>query len=174
MNTFTARFLRFAERADQLNFLVCKALLVGFFFLQTLIVILRYLFSVGFVELQNAVSYGFAAFCVLIIPLALRANKHVRVDVFRIALGPRACRRLDVGAILILLFPVFFIALWNVTPVVLYSWSILEGSRDTGGLPGYFIVLTALPLMCLLMFIQGLAIVFDKSLMDPLEEKGPV
>lgn len=81
--TSSGRFSSFAHQVDRLNYAVCAILLMAVFGTQTLVVVLRYLFAIGFVELQNFVSYGFAAFCVLTIPLALRADKHVRVDVFR-------------------------------------------------------------------------------------------
>jgi TRAP-type mannitol/chloroaromatic compound transport system permease small subunit len=139
---------------------------------QTLAVVLRYLFSIGFVELQNFINYCFAAFCVLIIPLALRRDKHVRVDVFRAGMSSGTARNADVLAIVFLLSPVFGLALWHATPVILYSWSVLEGSRDPGGLPGYFVVLTALPIMCASMLIQGLAIWIDRSLIHDTHEKS--
>ena len=157
-------FLRFARLADKATFYVCIFCLISVFLSQTLVVVLRYLFAIGFVELQNFVTYAFAVFCVLAVPLAIRADKHVRVDVFRDRLNLSIARRFDNIAIIILLFPVFGFALYHAMPLVIYSWSIIEGSRDTGGLPGYFIVLTALPLMCILMLIQGLAILLDDGL----------
>ncbi len=125
---------------------------------------MRYLFAIGFIELQNFISYGFAVFSVLVIPLALRTDQHVRVDIFRARMTPKIMRRSDLIAIIALLLPVFGLTLWKSLPIVIYSWSIFEGSRDTGGLPGYFIVLTALPVMCVLMIVQGAAILTDKSI----------
>lgn len=161
---FRTGFLRFAATLDRLTYAVCMVLLVTIFATQTFIVTLRYLFAIGFVELQNLVTYGFAAFCVLVVPLALRSNDHVRVDIFQSKLDPKSARAADIIAIIVFLAPVFILTLWYAMPLVLYSWSIFEGSRDVGGLPGYFVVLTALPTMCILMIVQGFAIILDKNL----------
>ena len=164
-------FLRLAAILDRANAAICVTGLVAVFLAQPLVVLLRYLFAIGFVELQNFVTYAFAAFCVLSVPLALRSDKHVRVDVFRDRLSRASARLFDNVAILFLLIPVFGFALYHSMPLVIYSWSILEGSRDTGGLPGYFLVLTALPVMCLLLIIQGVAIVVDRTLIHSASDE---
>ena len=131
---------------------------------QILVVVLRYLFNIGFIELQDLVTYCFAMLCILSIPNALRTNEHVRVDIFRAAQTMVTARRVDQVAILFFLLPVFALTLWFALPLVTYSWSIFEGSRETGGLPGFFIVLTALPVSCCLILIQGIAIALDRNL----------
>jgi len=157
-------FLGVAQNAHRIVTTVCCILLFSFFLAQIVAIALRYLFAIGFVELQNFISYGFAIFSVLAIPLALRTDKHVRVDVLRDRMTPALMRRVDVIAIIVLLLPVFGMTLWKSLPIVSYSWSILEGSRDTGGLPGYFVVLTALPVLCVLMIVQGIAVLLDRSI----------
>ncbi len=37
------------------------------------------------------------------------------------------------------------------------SWAVREGSRDPGGLPGWYLVKSLLPLSAGLLFLQGLA-----------------
>lgn len=159
-------FCRFAGVLHQSVRALCALLLLSICVAQISVVVLRYLFAIGFVELQNFVSYGFAAFCVLVVPLAVRTDEHVRVDVLSSQLTPHYRRWADILAIVICLFPVFGLTLWYATPIVIYSWSILEGSRDTGGLPGYFIVLTALPLSCILMIVEGIVILIDRRIVS--------
>lgn len=170
-SAYKRAFLRFARHAHNVTFSLCIACLVLMFAAQTLVVVLRYLFAIGFVELQNLITYLFAIFCTLTVPLALRTNRHVRVDVYRERLANSTARHLDNLAILFFLMPVFGLALFHAMPIVRYSWSIFEGSRDTGGLPGYFIVLTALPITCVLMIVQGVAILIDAKLIhsEPVE-----
>jgi len=151
-------FLRLVGRLHQLNTGLCLGLLSVIFCTQITIVILRYLFKIGFIELQDLVTYCFAAFCVLAIPIAFRNDGHVRVDIFREMQSGVAVRRVDLFAIFVFLLPVFTITLWYSLPLVGYSWSILEGSRETGGLPGFFVVTTALPISCMLIILQGLAL----------------
>jgi TRAP-type mannitol/chloroaromatic compound transport system permease small subunit len=152
------RFAAFANWLHRLNAIICGILLLTVFTGQMAVVTLRYAFSTGFLELQDIVAYAFAALVVLSVPLALRADRHVRVDVFRNNQSPARQRAIDRLAIVFLLLPVFVLTLYFAMPGILYSWSIREGSIETGGLPGYFIVKTALPTACILMVLQGLAL----------------
>lgn len=133
---------------------LCLVLLGTMFFGQIVIVLLRYLMGVGFLELQDSVSYAFAAVVVLSIPLALVNDRHVRVDVFRERFSAGVNRWIDRTSHLFLTVPVFVLLLWNAWPFVANSWSILEGSRETGGLPGRFLVKTCLVVFPLLFLIQ--------------------
>jgi len=121
------------------------------------VVILRYVFGLGFIELQDAVAYGFAALVVLGLPVAWREEAHVRVDVLRARQSPALRRLTDRIGILALLIPFFALVIWWVWPDIRYSWSIREASVETGGLPGLFLVKSCLPLACALMILQGLA-----------------
>jgi TRAP-type mannitol/chloroaromatic compound transport system permease small subunit len=124
---------------------------------QVTIVLMRYVLGVGFLELQDAVSYSFACLVVLTIPLAMRADRHVRVDGLREKL-PRSWQRgMDGAGHLVFTLPVFGLLLWNAWPLIASSWSILEGSRETGGLPGLFLVKTTVIVMCLLVLLIALA-----------------
>ena len=43
-------------------------------------------------------------------------------------------------------------------PYVLESWVQLEQSREAGGLPGLFLLKTVIPVFCVLLLAQGLAL----------------
>lgn len=136
---------------------LCAALLLWVASGELLVVVLRYVFGVGFLELQDSVAYAFGALAVLAIPLAVHDDAHVRVDVLRERQGSTARRRTDLAAFALFLVPVFGFALWSVWPEIVFSWSIREGSVETGGLPGYFLVKSVLPLASLLTILQGAA-----------------
>jgi len=38
------------------------------------------------------------------------------------------------------------------------SWELLEGSREAGGLPGVFLLKSAIPAMAVLLALQGLSL----------------
>ena len=151
-------FLRLADLLHRVTAGVCTLLLLVLFAAQTVVVLLRYVFGIGFLELQGVVSYSFALLAVLAIPIALRLDRHVRVDVIRRMQSPGTARRFDGVGILGFLAPLFILTLVYVFPDILYSWSIREGAIETGGLPGYFLVKTGLPLACVLMLVQGAAL----------------
>lgn len=135
---------------------LCMAFATVVFLGQLTMVLMRYLLGVGFVELQDAVSYSFAALVALSVAVAFDADKHVRVDVFRQNWNETTNRRIDWLGDLVLTLPVFGILLWTGFPLVRSSWAILEGSRETGGLPGLFIVKTCLIILPALVVLLAL------------------
>ncbi|HHS94260.1 MAG TPA: TRAP transporter small permease subunit [Rhodobacterales bacterium] len=147
------------EIADRLHRAVLGVSLALFgvmFAAQMVIVLLRYIMGVGFLELQDLVTYSFSALVVLTIPLALRLNRHVRVDILRAGLGARANARIDRAGHILFTLPVFGLLTWNALPLVRESWAIFEGSRETGGLGGLFIVKTTVIVMSLLVLFIAL------------------
>lgn len=147
-----------ADAADKVTHMTCVVLIAVIFAVLLTVVVLRYVFGMGFLQLQEVATYAFAAFVVLGVPVAYRADAHVRVDILRNAMTPVTARRIDLAAFTLLVIPVFGVALWDVRMDIAYAWSIREGSLETGGLPGYFLVKTMLPVACVLMILQGLAL----------------
>lgn len=144
----------------QLTGRVCISLLSILVITEIFIVLLRYVFGIGFLPLQNLASYSFSALVVLGIPYALAREAHVRVDILREHQSPQLKRIIDIMAVSLLLIPIFSLIFYTVMPDIQYSWEILEGSKETGGLPGLFLIKTALPVSCVLMIIQGIALLF--------------
>lgn len=122
---------------------------------QLVVVLMRYVMGVGFLELQDLVTYSFASLAVLSIPLALRSDRHVRVDILRAGFTARINARIDRWGHVLFTFPVFGLMLWNAWPLVAGSWAIHEGSRETGGLPGLFLVKSTVLVLCVLVILQA-------------------
>lgn len=146
-----------AARVHRVTRAICQVFLGLLVLGQLAVVILRYVFGMGFIELQDAVAYAFAALVVLALPVAWAEDAHVRVDVLRVGQGPRTREWTDRVGVVLLLIPFFALTIWHVWPAISYSWSIHEGSVETGGLPGLYLVKTCLPLACVLMILQGVA-----------------
>ena len=121
------------------------------------IVVLRYGFGAGHIALQDLASYAFAVFLVFSVPVCLARDGHVRVEVLSERLGAAYARRADQVAFVAFLLPVFGLAVWAYWPELSYSWRIGEASVETGGLPGLFLVKTALPVAAVLTIVQGFA-----------------
>lgn len=124
-------------------------------------VILRYVYGVGFLKLHDIALYSFSCLVVFSIVYTFGLNEHVRVDVFREKQTQRIKRMVDCLSITFFLIPFFSLIIYYVWPDILYSWSIYEGSRETGGLAGLFLVKTTVPLVCALLIIQGLVVLFN-------------
>lgn len=151
------RYLQLCEFLHQSTLRVCLLLLVLLLCSQISVVILRYCFGTGFLELQDFTAYLFASLVTLSIPVALVLDRHVRVDVWREHQSVALRRGMDHLGTVLLLLPVFLLSLYLVFPDIAYAWQIREGSRETGGLPGVYLVKTLFPVSCILMILQGVA-----------------
>ena len=151
------RFARLARGLDRATRAACAALLAALAVGQLAVVLLRYGFDTGFLPLQDAVAYAFAALVLLGLPVALAADRHVRVDVLRERQSARARRAWDAAAVGLLLVPAFALTLWHAWPEVAFAWRIREGARETGGLGGLYLLKTLVPVSAVLMIVQGLA-----------------
>ncbi|MDN2567809.1 TRAP transporter small permease subunit [Aquibium sp. A9E412] len=154
-------FLAVCDALDRLTTAVC--MLAGLLLTAAVlvIVVLRYGFGVGFIELQDGATYAFAVLLIFSLPVCLRRGGHVRVEVLSERLGPGYTRRADAVALVVFLIPVFGLLIWAGWPDLVYSWSIREASMETGGLAGLYLVKTALPVGAALMILQGIAMALE-------------
>lgn len=120
------------------------------------VVVLRYAFNLGWIALQESITYLHALVFMLGAAYTLRHDGHVRVDIFYRRLSPRGQAWVDLLGSLLLLLPVCVFMLWISWDYVAASWSLLEGSRDAGGLPLVYLLKSVIPLMVLLLLVQGI------------------
>lgn len=160
----SVHFSRLCANLHRVTLVACLTLLVLLLFSQIAIVILRYCFGAGYLELQDFTAYVFASLVTLSIPAALVTDRHVRVDVLRERQSPRLQNLLDNAGTILLLLPVFLLSIYLAYPDISYAWQIREGSRETGGLGGVYLVKTLFPVSCGLMILQGInSIVLRRS-----------
>jgi TRAP-type mannitol/chloroaromatic compound transport system permease small subunit len=156
----TSASLAFADRIDRLNAAIGRiaawacVLVVA---TQFSVVVLRYVFGIGSIWLSESVIYAHSALFMLAAAWTLREGGHVRVDVFYADFGPRRRALVDFGGALLLLLPFMLVLGWFSLPYVARSWSILETSRETSGIPAVFLLKTLIPLFALLMALQGVS-----------------
>jgi len=122
------------------------------------VVVLRYAFDQNTIVLQESVMYLHALVFLLGIPYTLQRDGHVRVDLLYARLSPRRRALVDaLGGMLLLLPVAIFIGLSSL-PYVAASWRVLESSSEVGGLPAVFLLKTLIPVMALLLALQGLSL----------------
>ena len=121
------------------------------------VVVLRYLFNMGWIAMQESIVYMHALVFMLGAAYTLRHNGHVRVDIFYVRMGPRGKAWVDLFGVLFMLIPVCAFIAWISWEYVAVSWELLEGSPEAGGLPGRFLLKSAIPAMAILMIIQGIS-----------------
>lgn len=124
---------------------------------QVAVVLLRYVFGLGSIWLQESIVYGHAALFMLAAAWTLQADRHVRVDVFYAEAVPRRKALVDAFGAVVFLFPFCIVLLWFALPYVARSYAILERSRETSGLPLVFVLKSLIPLFAALLALQGVA-----------------
>jgi len=146
-----------ADTLHRVTLSLCIALFGVLFAGQIVVIVLRYVMGVGFLQLQDAVIYAFSCLTVLTIPLAMRLDRHVRVDVLREYQSPRARRLTDRLGHVVFILPVFALIAIDGWPLVSASWSIREGALETGGLPGLYIIKSVILVMSALVVLIAIA-----------------
>ena len=119
------------------------------------VVVLRYLFGIGSIALQESIVYLHATVFMLGIAATLRAGQHVRVDILYSKRTPRQKAIIDVAGTVCLLLPVSGFILYTSFSFVHFSWSLMETSAEPGGLPIVFVLKTLIPVMAALLILQG-------------------
>ncbi|MCK5920289.1 MAG: TRAP transporter small permease subunit [Methylococcales bacterium] len=123
------------------------------------VVVLRYGFDWGSIAMQESVNYLHALVFMAGAAYTLKHNEHVRVDILYTRLSPRGKAWVDLFGTLILLLPFCIFLIWVSFTYVSNSWQLLEGSREAGGLPLVYLLKSFIPLMGLLLLLQGLSVI---------------
>ena len=149
-----------ADAIDRLNSTIGRTaawLCLAVVTIQFAVVVLRYLFGIGSIWLQESIVYSHAALFLLAAAWTLRNDGHVRVDIFYSSASPPTRAIVDLLGACLLLAPFAGAILYFSLPYVARSWSIFEGSRETSGLPLVFLLKSLIPLFAALLALQGLA-----------------
>lgn len=150
-----------ADLLYRLTLLACVAFLGVILAGQVAIVLMRYVMGIGFLQLQDLVNYAFACLVVLSVALAMRAGRHVRVDVLRERQSGSMRRLTDRLGHLAFTLPVFGLIAYDGWPLISASWRIGEGAVETGGLPGLYLVKSTVLVMCALIIVFAIADLFS-------------
>jgi TRAP-type mannitol/chloroaromatic compound transport system permease small subunit len=122
-------------------------------------VILRYVFSIGFIPVQESIWYLNAVLFMTGAGFALYADAHVRVDVLYRQAKPRTKAIIDFLGGLFLLLPVSIALIWLSFGYVMSSWRVLETSTEVSGLPLIFALKTFIWVFAVLVGLQGIAMI---------------
>ncbi len=153
-------FTKIADRIDAVNNLIGRGvswltLLMALVMFVT--VILRYIFNMGWIWMQESVVFMHGFVFMLAGGYTLLAEEHVRIDIFYRPMSEKKQAIVNIIGILFLLFPTCFIIFSYGFSYVSDSWSVLEGSMEAGGLPGVFILKTSILAFPILVGLQGVA-----------------
>ena len=120
------------------------------------VVCLRYIFDIGWIAMQESVTYMHAMVFLIGAAWAMQQEAHVRVDIFYSNFSDRTRAWIDLLGTLILLLPVMLFVVWVSWEYVIDSWKVLEGSREAGGLPGVYLLKSLIIVLAVMLILQGL------------------
>jgi TRAP-type mannitol/chloroaromatic compound transport system permease small subunit len=124
---------------------------------QFALVLLRYVFGTGSLFMQESVIYAHAVVFMMAAAWALADDRHVRVDIFYGSASPRRKALIDLFGVVFFLLPMCWLVWWVGYPYVARSWAVLEGSRETSGIPAVFLLKTVILLFAVTLALQGVA-----------------
>jgi TRAP-type mannitol/chloroaromatic compound transport system permease small subunit len=119
-------------------------------------VLMRYMFSIGFIWAQELEWHIFVPICLFGMSYALLHKEHVRVDVLFQYFSESNKHRVDIVAAFISM-AFCLIVIWLSIPYVYQSWSIGEGTANPGGIEYRYIVKSLIPIGFAIMFLQSLS-----------------
>ena len=119
------------------------------------IVVLRYGFNYGRVDMQEGVVYLHVFILTLCMGYTMRVDGHVRVDVFYNKMRHQTKAKINLLGDLLFLLPTSATIVFYSIDYVITSWKLLERSQEAAGLPLIFVLKTLIPIMAILLFWQG-------------------
>ena len=138
--------------------ILSERLIKNFFYIMFGLVIinilLRYIFNINFIFLQELVMYLHAFIFLFGVSICLRDDSHVRIDVVTNKLRKKNKIIIDLIGYIVLVIPFCFFVIYESTTMILQSWSMLEGSSEPGGLPIVYILKSSIYIFSLLLLIQ--------------------
>jgi len=127
---------------------------------QFTVVVMRYVFAIGNIAMQESIWYMHGILFMVGAGYTLMHGGHVRVDVLYGEGSPRYKARVDVFGTVALLLPVTAATLWLSWDYVINSWKVFEVSTEGSGLPLIFAYKTVIWIFAVLVFLQGLSMLY--------------
>ncbi len=151
--------MKYFELINKTNIILGKFFSWSLLFMVILtfiIVILRYLFNIGFIWMQEMVRYLYAAVFMLCAAYTLARDEHVRVDIFYSKLKDRDKIIVNVLGAFLFLIPVCLCILYYSFTYVINSWAQLEGSLEERGLHAVYLLKTLIWAFAIMLVLQSI------------------
>ncbi|MCP5154577.1 MAG: TRAP transporter small permease subunit [Ectothiorhodospiraceae bacterium] len=153
---------RLAGLIDRVNERIGRAvswLTLAMVLVVLVVVVMRYVFGLGSVWLQESIVYLHATVLMLAAGYTLLHDGHVRCDVLYARASRRRRAMVDLVGVLALLLPTCALVAWTSWPQVALAWSIREGSPEGAlGIPAVWLLKSLLIAFPVLLGLQGVAL----------------
>ena len=124
----------------------------------------RYFLKESSVAVQELEWHVFALIFLMGAAYTLKADEHVRVDIFYSRLSEKKKAWINFIGTLLFLFPFCVIIIYASFDYVTSSFSIFESSPNPGGLPARYLLKAVIPISFFFILLQGFSLLL-KSLL---------
>ena len=133
--------------------IVSSFLIFFLIILVSLSVVLRYVFSIGFVWLQDLYIWVHAIFILMGITYTLKVDEHVRIDLLYRSFDKKK-KKINIIGIIIFGAPLTYLLLVNGFDYFQRSFNLNESSKESGGLPNIYILKFFIFFLGFLLFLE--------------------
>lgn len=169
---------RIADVIDAVNYAIGTVLAwvaLALVLVQFAIVLMRYVFGVSHIFVQESVVYMHAVLFMVAVGYTLLQNGHVRVDIFYGAASPKRKALIDFIGVWLFIAPMVLVTWQLAWPYVAFAWRIRESSPEGSGIPAVFLLKTTILVFVVLLALQGIALAIRSLLvMAGVERKATV
>jgi TRAP-type mannitol/chloroaromatic compound transport system permease small subunit len=138
------------------------------------VVLMRYVFGVGSVKMQESIVYMHAIGFMVAAGYTLLHNGHVRCDIFYASATPRRQALIDLIGVIVFLLPTCALIAWVAWPYVANAWAVREGSPEGRlGIPGVYLLKSVILVFAGLLALQGVAMAIHAALRLAQVESAP-
>ena len=142
----------------------CSFLVVFMTFNVFLVVVLRYLFGISFIWMQETYVWMHAYIFMIGAGFTYLNDDHVRIDIIYRNSSKLYKSIVDLVGNIFLLLP-FLYLIWSYSfPFVYKSWQMNEVSREAGGLKMIYLLKLAILIFAFLLFIQVISKIINNFL----------
>lgn len=126
--------------------------------MQFVVVIMRYVFAYGSIQMQESIWYMHGLMFMLGAGYTLAKEGHVRLDVFYREATRRTKAWINLLGSLLFLLPFCIMNFDFAWLLVLNSWAVREGSTETAGLQFIYLFKTVILVFSVLLAIEGISL----------------
>ena len=156
-NNIFERICNIINYINRIAGFICSILVVLMALNVFLVVILRYLFGISFIWMQETYVWMNAYIFILGARFTYLNDDHVRIDIIYRSSSQIYKTIVDLVGIIFFLFPLLYI-IWTFSyPFVYKSWQMNEISREAGGLSMLYLLKFAILLFVILLFLQAIS-----------------
>lgn len=137
---------------------------LGMVLVQFIVVIMRYVFAVGSIPVQESIWYMHGILFMVGAGYTLLHDGHVRVDIFYREASPRRKALVDLAGVMVFLLPVCAATWWLSWSYVYHAWEIHEESLEVSGLPLIYLLKTVILVFVVLVALQGISLAVKSAL----------